>query len=228
MQPHMMSLLLRVVNGFARYYSKLKVKITGSRGRVLVFHEIMGKEDVSCSISPETFYRIIERLRKENHFVHISEILNNGAVNNIAITFDDVPYSFYSEAYPILKEKQIPFTLFVAKKFVGKAGFLSADDIKSLDKDPLCTIGAHTCNHTKLRYEENSYADIKESKDYLEQLLGHPVKYLAYPYGRYDSVSKKNKMEVKAAGFEAAFSTIQTSVPNKFDKYFIPRIELIK
>lgn len=225
----MKGLFLRGLNLMEKWYNSIRCTIFGEKGIVLVCHEVSNvfEIDESCQIRVDTFKQIIERIASKYRMVSVDQFLEKGEKGAAVVTFDDVPSSFYSEAYPILKEKQIPFTLFVAKKFVGKAGFLSADDIKSLDKDLLCTIGAHTCNHTKLRYEQDSYADIKESKDYLEQLLGHPVKYLAYPYGRHDSVSKKNKMEVKAAGFEAAFSTIQTSVPNKFDKYFIPRIELI-
>ena len=148
--------------------------------------------------------------------------------NGIVITFDDVPHSFLENAYPILKEKNIPFTLFICKKYVGKAGFLSENEIMELDKDPLCTIGAHTLNHVRLRNEIGSKEDIAGSKRYLERLLQHEIKYFAYPYGRYDSVSNKNRREVEEAGFVAAFSTIPSFVSYKLNRFFIPRIEYIK
>lgn len=226
----MKGLFLRGLNLLEKWYNSIRCALLGEKGIVLVFHEVSNdfEKDESCQIRVDTFKRIIERIASKYRMVSVEQFLEKGEKGGAVITFDDVPYSFYSEAYPILKEKQIPFTLFVAKKFVGQHGFLSVEDIKTLDEDPLCTIGAHTCNHTKLSCEQNSYSDIKESKDYLETLLGHPVKYMAYPYGRHDSVSCKNMREVKEAGFKAAFSTIQTSVPSKIDKYFIPRIELIK
>lgn len=223
-----MSLYWRIINVVAKYYSRLKGKLTGHRGGVLVFHEVVGAEDKSCRISPKTFIKILERLGKDFCFVSVSDILDNVNPNRIAITFDDVPHSFLDNAYPLLKEKDIPFTLFVCKKFVGREGFLSEKEIVALDKDPLCTIGAHTCNHIKLRYEKDSANEIKESKDYLEKLLGHSILYMAYPYGRHDSVSKRNRKEVRTAGFEAAFSTINSPVPTCYKKYFIPRIEQIK
>ena len=97
-----------------------------------------------------------------------------------------------------------------------------------LDKDQLCTIGAHTCNHVKLRGEQDSNEDIVESKRYIESILHHDVEFFAYPYGRYDSVSRKNRNEVKQAGFEAGFSTIHSSIPNCFNRFFVPRKELIQ
>lgn len=202
--------------------------MAGRRGVVLVFHEITGKDDASCRISPKAFKTIIERVEKGNRFVSVNDILDKRGSNRISVTFDDVPHSFLDNAYPILKEKGIPFTLFVCKKFVGMDGFLSEREIKELEKDPLCTVGAHSSNHTKLRDELDSNKEIVESKEYLEELLGHPVTLFAYPYGRYDSVSKKNRNEVKEVGFKAAFSTISSPLPNYYDIYFIPRIELIR
>lgn len=95
--------------------------------------------------------------------------------------------------------------------------FLSAEEIKTLDADPLFIIGAHTCNHVRLWDEKGSRRYIDESKLYLEELLGHPIQYIAYPFGRYDSVSRKNRHEAEASGFKAAFSTIPTAVPRHFN-----------
>ena len=218
------------LNLLAKLWNKALCLLCGRKGVVLVFHEVSDSfdHDESCKIRQSSFRRIIERVAANYKIVPVDEFLSSKEKNMAVITFDDVPNSFYSEAYPFLKEKELPFTLFVAKKFVGMNGFLSAEEILSLDKDPLCTIGAHTCNHVQLRYESNSEYDIKESKLFLEELLGHQVKYMAYPYGRYDSVSGKNRREVKKSGFVAAFSTIQACVPNRYKKWFIPRIEVIE
>jgi peptidoglycan/xylan/chitin deacetylase (PgdA/CDA1 family) len=223
-------LLLRGLNLFAKLYNRTLCVLFGRKGNVLVFHEVsqVFENDQSCKIRVDTFKRIIERAAKHYQIVSVDEFLKKGLNKAAVITFDDVPLSFYKEAYPILKEKQMPFTLFISNKFVGEQGYLSEKEILVLAQDPLCTIGAHTCNHVRLRNESGSKLDIKESKNYLERLLGKPVDFLAYPYGRYDSVSVKNRQEAKNAGFKAAFSTIPTLVPFRFNKFFIPRVELIK
>lgn len=223
-------LWLRGLNLLSKWYNQLLCLFLGKKGQVLVFHEVSEtfSNDTSCKIRLSTFNRIIERIESKKRYVGIEALIDGRDNNVVVVTFDDVPHSFYTEAYPILKEKQIPFTLFVAKKYVGVEGFLSADEIKILDKDPLCTIGAHTCNHARLRNEKESKQDIEESKRFLESLLGHEIKYLAFPYGRYDSVSTKNRNEAEVAGFKAAFSTIPTAVPVRFNRWFVPRIELIQ
>lgn len=220
----------RFCNLYHKYANSLSCLLLGEKGVILVFHEVSDSfdHDVSCKIRLSTFRRIIERVATDYKIVSVEDFLSSREKNMAVITFDDVPHSIYTEAYPFLKEKGLPFTLFVAKKFVGMDGFLSEVELKELDKDPLCTIGAHTCNHVQLRYESDSKNDIKESKVILEELLGHQVKYLAYPYGRYDSVSGKNRREVKESGFVAAFSTIQACVPCRYDELFIPRIEVIE
>lgn len=221
-------LLLRGLNLLAKWYNQLLCLFLGERGKVLVFHEVSDQfsNDTSCEIKLSTFKRIIERECAKNIFAGIDELMDRGVKNVTVITFDDVPRSFYTEAYPLLKEYDIPFTLFVAKKYVGQDGFLSVEEIRVLDQDPLCTIGAHTCNHARLRTEKESALDIQESKSFLESLLGHEISYFAYPFGRIDSVSIKNRKEAADSGFKAAFSTIPTAVPVKFNRWFIPRIEL--
>ena len=226
----MKRVFLRGLNLLAKTWNKTLCLLCGRKGVVLVFHEVSDSfdHDESCKIRLTTFRRIIDSVAAGYKIVSVEDFLSSKEKNMAVITFDDVPQSFYTAAYPLLKEKGLQFTLFVAKKFVGMNGFLSAEEIISLDKDPLCTIGAHTCNHVQLRYENDSESDIKDSKVYLEELLGHQVKYMAYPFGRYDSVSGKNRREVKETGFVAAFSTINSLVPRCFNHFFIPRQEQIQ
>ena len=225
-----MRIFFRFYNLWQKLAYTVRCKLIGMKGAVFVFHEVSNSfdHDESCKIRQSTFREIIERLSIEYKVITTDEFFASDEGNTAVITFDDVPLSFYTEAYPILKEKGLPFTLFIAKKFVGMEGFLSSEVISDLDKDPLCTIGAHTCNHIRLRGEKVSLSDIEESKKFLVSLLGHSVDYFAYPFGRYDSVSGKNRKEVKACGFKAAFSTIPTAVPRRYNRWFIPRIELIR
>ena len=56
-------------------------------------------------------------------------------VNNkktILITIDDGFQSFYDNAWPILKEKKIPFILFVNTREVGSFNYMNWDQIKEM------------------------------------------------------------------------------------------------
>jgi peptidoglycan/xylan/chitin deacetylase (PgdA/CDA1 family) len=83
------------------------------------------------------------------------------------------------------------------------------DEIRSLAKNPLATIGAHTLNHynlLKLTVEEAA-SEIQQSKLQIEKQLGATVKHFAYPYGNVDAASPREFELCKAAGFKSAVVT---------------------
>ena len=72
----------------------------------------------------------------------------------------------------------------------------------------------------------NEAFDIYNSKIVVEKIVGYPIKHLAYPYGRADSISHNVRKEARKAGFETAVCTIPTYVPLSFNKWYIPRIAI--
>lgn len=169
------------------------------------------KEDGRCFVSVDKMLDIIKTKSREMFAV---------------LTFDDVPNNFYTNAYPFLKQENIPFILFITTDFINKVGFLTKEQLLELDKDPLCTIGAHTISHPMLRNVTNSMYELCESKSILEKLLGHSVDYMAYPFGRQSSVSRRVMVEAEKIGYKCAFGTIQSLISDKSTKnlFYIPRI----
>lgn len=83
------------------------------------------------------------------------------------------------------------------------------DEIRKLNQDPLCTIGAHTMNHysvKKLNPEQCKF-ELEESKRLIEQELGETVKFFAYPYGDEPAAGPRDFMIAKQAGYEASVTT---------------------
>ena len=68
----------------------------------------------------------------------------------ILITIDDGFKSFYNEAWPYLKENNIPFILFVSTQPVGKYGYMTWDEIKEIEKSKFGFIGHHSHTHEYL------------------------------------------------------------------------------
>ena len=68
----------------------------------------------------------------------------------ILLTIDDAFSSFYEVAWPYLKEKKIPFILFVSTEAVGKNGYMTWDQIKELEKESIAYIGNHSHTHDYL------------------------------------------------------------------------------
>jgi len=91
----------------------------------------------------------------------------------------------------------------------------------------LCTIGAHTLTHPRLKElrKDIAFREIQKSKVILEKLLENPVEYFAYPYGDFFSVSQRDKKLVKKSRFKYAFSTIPIPLNKRLIRkaIFIPR-----
>jgi peptidoglycan/xylan/chitin deacetylase (PgdA/CDA1 family) len=107
----------------------------------------------------------------------------------------------------------------------GLAGVMNADQVQTLGKNPLFTIGAHTVNHPALAKQtvEDQVFEIQQSKKVLEQWLGTKISKFSYPYGDYDSTTVRL---VKEAGFQNAVSTEERSALRSCGVYELPRYQV--
>ncbi|MDE2446680.1 MAG: polysaccharide deacetylase family protein [Alphaproteobacteria bacterium] len=83
------------------------------------------------------------------------------------------------------------------------------DEIRAINKDPLCTIGAHTMNHysvKKLTSEQCTY-ELTQSKLEIERELGEPVQFFAYPYGDEPAAGPRDFAIAHKAGYLASVTT---------------------
>ena len=59
------------------------------------------------------------------------------------------------------------------------------EDVRTLDADPLCTIGSHTVSHLALARlpEEAMRHEIEAGGQAVREQIGHTPRHMAYPYG---------------------------------------------
>ncbi|MBL4682391.1 MAG: polysaccharide deacetylase family protein [Pseudomonadales bacterium] len=116
----------------------------------------------------------------------------------ISITFDDAYENIYTNAWPLLKEKGYPFTLFIATDLIGKRGYLSWNQIREMH-----TAGLSVANHTKshphlIRKIDNENLSnwkrrITEEITGAQEIINNELpnalalRFLAYPYGEYNN-----------------------------------------
>ena len=85
------------------------------------------------------------------------------------------------------------------------------------------TVGCHTFNHPMLSVcsQDEVLADLTASKAYLQDIVGVPVDYFAYPYGKYGKhfFAEHVNLVVKA-GFKAAVTT-DWGVNEADDSFFL-------
>ncbi len=138
----------------------------------------------------------------------------------IAVTFDDGYRDNYENAYPVLREYNVPATVFLTVDFIGtgelprwekgcytaeKPLMLSWKQVREMS-DGGIAFGSHTLTHPFLSRipRQQAEKEIRLSKDMIEQQTGKPVRTLAYPSGDFN---RDVKTMVQAAGYRAAAST---------------------
>jgi len=86
---------------------------------------------------------------------------------------------------------------------------LPLETLRSLAGAPGVTIGAHTLSHPMLAKhpQEEARSEIAESKAWLEEALGLPVRHFAYPVGDPTSAGPREFALAKEAGFASAVTT---------------------
>jgi peptidoglycan/xylan/chitin deacetylase (PgdA/CDA1 family) len=135
---------------------------------------------------------------------------------SVCVTFDDGYADNLSQALPLLLERRIPFTYFVAWDFIREQlpfphdvqrgqplAVNTAESIRAL-ADLGVEIGSHTGSHCDLGPMEDPQAlrrELVDSKRAIEDFIGHPVRYFAFPYGQRGNLSAAAFSLGRAAGY---------------------------
>jgi peptidoglycan/xylan/chitin deacetylase (PgdA/CDA1 family) len=122
----------------------------------------------------------------------------------IMLSFDDNDDNQYTNAVPLLKKYGFNATFFVMTVTMDKENYMTSEQLIELDKEGF-DIQPHTWDHhivTEYTTEEDYTRQLVEPKKTLEDLLGHPTPYFAYPFGIYDKTAADKLEEI---GYEGAF-----------------------
>lgn len=148
---------------------------------------------------------------------------------SVAITIDDNWNSFFEIAYPLLKNYQVPATLFVQTDLVGKKGALTWQDIRYLSREGIdiqCRSKTdQDLKNLRIKKNFNQYVaalrhELSRSQADLKRELGVNCRFLAYPEG---SINALLVAFAQQYGFRAGFMSTGTSNPFYVDNYRIGR-----
>ena len=175
----------------------------------IMYHRFEENKYPSTNIRMDDFNKHLEIIENERMiFVNPNDFENNLSKNQnvrkILLTIDDGYLSFYENAWPILKEKKIPFILFVSTREVGKNGYMNWEQIKEISKENFVEIGNHSHSHEYLADEDIKIIenDIVTSIEIFKKNLGKNSDFFSYPFGEYSLEFKKL---IKNLGFKYAF-----------------------
>lgn len=190
----------------------LLMSSVGHASTVLIYHHVSSDTPRSTSVSIDEFRQHIELIEsldlKVVPITTLVEHIRSGKEvddNWVVITFDDGFKSIYTNALPLLQEKDWPFTVFVNPGSVKtSATYMNWDEIRELTKHK-ATIANHTINHENLVQSDLTIAEIKENLLQSEQMIleqtGQSHKMLAYPFGEYNQQIKSLLKEIGFVGF---------------------------
>jgi peptidoglycan/xylan/chitin deacetylase (PgdA/CDA1 family) len=122
----------------------------------------------------------------------------------VMLSFDDNDDNQYTAALPLLKKYGFTATFFIMTVSIDRPNYMTGDQIKDLDKQGF-DVQPHTWDHhmvTEYKTDADWQKQIVGPKQTLEEMLGHPTPFFAYPFGVYDAASAE---KLKQYGYKAAF-----------------------
>ena len=210
-------------NDNSKYYSNDNGIVT------LMYHRFNENKYPSTNIRMNVFKDQMKMI-KENNFEFydpkflIDEFKSKKDRKDVLITIDDGFKSFYTEAWPYLKENKIPFILFVSTEPVGKNGYMTWDEIREIENSEFGYIGHHSHSHEYLIDMTNKefINDIEVSTEIFKNELGYSPLVFSYPFGEYSKYMK----DYISKNFKIAFGQHSGVIDINKDKFELPRFPI--
>jgi len=215
---------------------------------VLAYHKIdQPTPDVKIRgayTSPKRFAKQMTWLKKHGFvFYTASELIKHyleyGAfpVRGITITFDDGWKDNCTNAFPVMRDLGIKATIFLVPSVIGKTSdaitaegegpraHMTAEEVVEMSRHGI-EFGSHSFNHVHLHQAsaEEIEREVRESKNYIENLVQKPCETFAYPAGFFSNEAKK---AVSDAGYIAAFTTVYGDAGDA-DLFELNRVEILR
>lgn len=198
------------------------------------------EEQLRYTATPEQFREQLDYLEQHDyHVIPLAELVDflNGSraaelpPNAVVITVDDGWLCAYTEIFPELRRRKMPWTLFVYPKIVGRGEhavtWRQIGEMAAAGVD----VESHTMTHSFLTlannravasadYAEFLHHEIADSKRIIAEKTGQDVRFLSYPYGDYDDAAIA---AAESAGYAAAVTTRRAPVTRASDPMTLTR-----
>lgn len=168
-----------------------------SDATLLIHHRIGGGTRDELDLPPDAFAEHVRIL--ENHDVvsldtALDRLDAGDRSASVVLTFDDGFVDVYEHAWPLLRERRMPFTIYLASGFVGRPmrwegstatgapGMgLSWRQLAEMLDSGLCTVGNHTHDHVPPAELTPEQLDLCSAS--IEENLGLAPRHFTYPWG---------------------------------------------
>ena len=195
-----------------------------------MYHRFDENKYPSTNIKSKIFINHLGEINNEKiefiNFDQFEKIIEGGIDKNyILLTIDDAFESFFVNAWPILKNRKIPFVLFVSTREVGNNGYMTWDQIREVEDSSLATIGNHSHSHDYLIDwdKQKIKLDLNNSINIFKKELGYSPNLFSYPFGEYSLDLKKI---VSDLNFKFAFGQHSGVIDSTKDFLSLPRFPI--
>lgn len=188
------------------------------------------------SVTPEAFERQMRYLAKKGWAVPLADIVAYAKgekklpAHAVAVTFDDGYRDMLTTVLPILERYHIPATVFVPSDMSARTSpderpRLNEEELRTLARSPLITIGSHAKTHRKFTElaPEEMKKEARDSAEQLERTLDKRPRFFAYPFG---ARSEGAESVVKEVGYEAAFGITEGLIRRGDDPFRLKRVQI--
>jgi len=194
-----------------------------------MYHRFNEPKYPSTNVQMDIFKEQIKIIESSNAIFIDPNILDKEIstihkTKSILLTIDDGFSSFYKNAWPYLKNKKIPFILFISTREIGKNGYMTWDQIREVQNSKIGIIGNHSHTHDYLVDLSNKKInyDIDQSIKIFKKELGYNPNYFSYPFGEYSldfiNIIKQN--------FNFAFGQHSGVIDLSKDNFQLPRFPI--
>ena len=201
--------------------------------RMLIYHQIGAGTDRQMDLPIEMFRGHVKWLLDHGRIVGFGDALSGAddpdSSSTYVLTFDDGYADFYENAFPLLADRGIPFTLYLTTGHIetGKVLHpgdrpLSWDQVNEMLETGLVTLGAHTHTHPDLRGMaiDRIEDEIGQSNQLIELRTGQEPRHFAYPKGYWDEKADK----VVRGEYDTAVLGAGAPVSQATDPFMIGRV----
>lgn len=236
-----------IVDKIEKIYAKTYVITKKYEIPVIMYHRVIKDKSESgvhgIYVTETDFEKHLKYLKEHNYeTITFSDLLDNNYKKRfdhnkkqIILTFDDGYCDNYNYAFPLLKKYGFKCVIYLLSHLnynkwdvdneenpEQKFELMTLDMIKEMENYGI-EFGGHTKTHPKLATlsKEEIEKEIYDSKEVLEQKLGHPLISFAYPYGNLNELAKQI---VKKAGYFFAVATDSGDICFSQDLFQIRRI----
>jgi peptidoglycan/xylan/chitin deacetylase (PgdA/CDA1 family) len=213
----------------------------GGGDAVLAYHGVGEDPDGGYfgNVTVEEFRSDVAYLVENADVVPHSEIGEAGDRRRVALTFEDGLRSVYANARPVLREFDVPATVFVNPGFVGDRNrgmllarhrlsvdgrvMLSDGELRDLVGSPRVSVGNHSWSHERLAAVEDEAVlrtEVVAARETLVERYGAAVDAFSYPYG----ASSRRAREVVERHHEFSFVLGGTPVRAEGNRHRLPRV----